>query len=305
MEVITLTKINESFNNITETADFFRNTIGVNTIPATTQEKTVYISWSTWQSQSISEEQHKEWKDNNSFDKGIAIIPGRIWRGAYEGQYLVAIDCDNKKAIDEICNVLGFKDIIELSNWTIVERHEDAPNKAHIYIRSTKPFKKKSSDKVNTDLANKIDVNDIPAIEVKGSGEHGIMFVSPSMHKDGYPYKIIGTKIPALCDELENIINNLCNKYGIPYLESNNNNSNISHFVSNNNNLIPIENLFNRDTRILEGHNRHEAVLRVAESLIQRNKNILSLEEIKRISYEWNQEHCIPFIRNPFNFFQR
>ena len=293
MEVITLTKINESFNNKNEVADFFRNTIGVNTIPANTQKKTVYISWSTWQSQSISEEQHKEWKDNNSFDKGIAIIPGRIWRGAYEGQYLVAIDCDNKKAIDEICITLGFKDIIELSNWTIVEQHEDAPNKAHIYIRSTKPFKKKSSDKVNSDLSNKIDINEIPAIEVKGLGEHGLMFVSPSIHTDGYPYLILGTKMPSLCDELENLIDNICKKYRISYLESNNNVSSISQ-SNNNNSLLPIEDLFKPDTRIFKGHNRHEAQLRVDESLIQRNKNILSLEEIKKFGYEWNQQHCVP-----------
>lgn len=137
-------KNNKTFNNNNEAADFLRFTLGLNVIPANTKEKIVYVSWSPFKNQFISEEQHKEWKNSNSFDKGIAIIPGRIWQGQYVEQYLIAIDCDNKKAIDEICNSLGFKNIDELSNWTVVEQHEDAPNKAHIYNRSTKPFKKKS-----------------------------------------------------------------------------------------------------------------------------------------------------------------
>jgi hypothetical protein len=275
-----------------EGIDLWNKKIGVNTIPTDTIGRQPLVSYERYLSELIPEEIQEQWKREGKYDKGISIIPGRIWQGPCEGQYLIAIDCDNKKAIDEICNALGFKDILELSNWTVVEQHEDSPNKAHIYIRSTKPFKKKSSDKVNRDLANKIDVNDIPAIEVKGSGEHGIMFVSPSIHKDGYPYRIIGTKVPALCDELESLVDNICKKYRIPYLESNNV-SNISQ-SNNNKNLIPIEELFKPDTRILKGHNRHEAVLRVAESLIQRKKNILSLDQIKKLAYEWNQEHCIP-----------
>ena len=58
--------------------------------------------------------------------------------------------------------------------------------------------------------------------------------------------------------------------------------------------LIPIDELFKADTIILEGHNRHEAVLRISESLIQRNKKILSLDKIKKLAYEWNQQHCKP-----------
>lgn len=274
-----------------QAADFWRYTIGVNAMPADTREKTVYINWSPWQNQPVSEEQHKEWKNNKSFDEGLAMIPGRIWRGPYEGQYLVAIDCDNKKAIDEICNSLGFKDTDELSNWTIVELHKDAPNKAHIYIRSTKPFKKKSSDKVNSESVDKIEADEIPAIEVKGLGEHGIMFCSPSIHKNGYPYQIIGTKEPALCDEFEIHIDNICKKYRILYLEQRSDNVN---YQSNNNCVIPIEDLFKPNAKIYEGHNRHEALLRVAESLIQRNKNILSWEQIKKMVYDWNQGHCIP-----------
>ena len=82
-------------------------------------------------------------------------------------------------------------------------------------------------------------------------------------------------------------------KYRISYLESNNNVRSISQ-SNNNNSLIPIEEIFKSETRILEGHNRHEVLLRIMESLIQRNKNILSLEQIKKIAYDWNQKHCVP-----------
>ncbi len=57
---------------------------------------------------------------------------------------------------------------------------------------------------------------------------------------------------------------------------------------------IPIEKLFEDDFVILEGHNRHEGLLRAMESLIFRNKDILSKEKIKVLAYEWNQEHCNP-----------
>ncbi len=45
------------------------------------------------------------------------------------------------------------------------------------------------------------------------------MFCAPSMHENGvYRYEIFGTREPALCDELELHINNICKKFGIGYL---------------------------------------------------------------------------------------
>jgi hypothetical protein len=113
------------------------------------------------------------------------------------------------------------------------------------------------------------------------------MFVSPSMHRDGYPYEILDCKEPVLCDEFEYHLNNIFEKFGISYLDSNN-------YNQDNATLIPIDELFKPDTIILQGQNRHEAVLRISESLIQRNKKILSLDKIKDLAYEWNQQHCKP-----------
>ena len=75
-------------------------------------------------------------------------------------------------------------------------------------------------------------------------------------------------------------------QYGIPYLNGTNNN--------NNNNSTPIQELFNEDTKIYEGHNRHEALLRVMLSLLRRNNGILTQDQIKQLAGDWNRQHCIP-----------
>ena len=267
---------NNNINSINDSADFWHNQIGVNIIPADTKEKKTDENWTQWQDKPITDELHEERKRNGEYNKGIAIITGKIWRGKHKGKYLVGIDCDNKKAIEEICTKEGKTiSLEELAKWTIVEQHKDNPDKAHIYIISTRPFKNKSSIAIYSKLVNDINNNDIPAIEVKC--EKRIMFVSPSMHRDGYPYEILDCKEPALCDEFEYHLNNIFKKCGIPYLDSNNLTDN-NNFYSN---LIPIDELFKSETTILEGQNRHEAVLRISESLIQRNKKILSLDKIK------------------------
>lgn len=282
----------KEFNN---QIDFWYYEIGVNVIPANTKTKEICENWLQWQDKSISEELYELRKKNGEYDKGIAIVLGKIWRGKYQGQYLNGIDCDNKKAIEEICS---YKDnnatisLQQLANWTIVEQHQDDPNRIHIYVRSTKPFKKKSSNKANPELLKKIDVNDIPAFEVKGLGQHGIFFCTPSIHKNGYPYQIIGVKEPILCNEFENHLNNICKKYGIQYLDDNRN------YDQTTSDKILIKDLFQPDFVILEGNNRHEGLLRAMESLLKRNQGILDLEQIKQLAQIWNQKHCEPPLDN-------
>jgi hypothetical protein len=269
-------------NDINDWTDFWFYEIGVNVIPANTKEKKTFENWLSHQDNPIPVELHEQRKKNGEYKNGIAIIPGQIWRGPFKGKYLVAIDLDNKKAIEEFCG----NGLEELKQKTLVEQHAD-PNKMHIYFIVERAIPNKSSDKTNTELLKKINANDIPAIEVKSNGK-GIIFCANSPHQNGSNYRIIGTLKPEVfnAQDVQNRISSICKKYNIQYGDLNNNN--------NESIKIPITDLFNSETIILEGHNRHEAVLRVAESLIQRNKNILSLEEIKKIAYEWNQQHCIP-----------
>lgn len=95
----------------------------------------------------------------------------------------------------------------------------------------------------------------------------------------------MGTKESDIADDFVKHIDNICKKYSIPYLDEN----------DNANGLIPIQDLFKPDFTIFEGHNRHEALMRVMESLFVRNSGILSIEEIKQFAQQWNLKHyCTP-----------
>jgi hypothetical protein len=274
-------------------ADFWRDEIGVNAHPAVTENKTTWVKWSQYQNSAISEEQHEQWKKERAFDKGIAIIAGKCWHAkgpAKKKLYLILVDCDNKKAIEEFCTRDGkLTPLEEVAKTIIVEQHDDDPNRAHFIFYASHPFKKKSSDTVNKTLVEKLDKNEIPAFEIKGAGEHGILYVSPSKHKNGHNYRIIGSKDleGRIFDALETHLDNICNKYGIPYLTNNGN-------VVVGDDKQPINELFDEDNEVYAGHNRHLAVLRVMGSLLRRNKDILSKEKIRELAEEWNQKHCIP-----------
>jgi len=136
-----------------------------------------------------------------------------------------------------------------------VEQHKDIP-KAHIYLYSLRPIRSKSSD---TTFSNN---GEVQAIEIKSLGKHGIFFCSPSINIGGWPYEIIGINTPTIlteqqANEFEPHIDNIFRKYGVKYLATENRESKST---------ISIYDLFRTDTKIYEGHNRHEALLRVMES---------------------------------------
>jgi hypothetical protein len=277
-------------NDFNGWADFWRYHIGVNVIPADTQNKVTYQSWSEWQNKPIPDKLHNEWKHTGAFNKGIAVILGKVWHNKEKlGLYLNGIDADNLKAIEEICTRNGRSiSLNELAQWSLVEQHSDDTNKAHIYVYSLRPFAKKSSDKTGSNdlIKQKItDSNAIPAIEVKGQGQHGILFCSPSIHRNGQPYQIIGTKDPVVAEDFEKHIDNICRKYG-KYLDSNDNGKSQP-------NKISIKELFHPHVKILEGE-RSVKILRIMDSLLRRNARILSLDQIRALAYNWNKEHCVP-----------
>lgn len=243
-----MTLVAEELKNVDDWVDFWRYQIGVNVIPADTRRKITYETWSEWQDKPIPQELHDEWKKSGAFNNGIAIILGKVWHNPRRTNlYLIGIDLDNQKAIEEVA-VNGLED---LAKHVIVEQHKDDLTKAHVLLYSRKPSPKKSSDN-NGHLSSKLKANEIPAIEVKGLGSHGIFFVSPSIHKNGQPYQIIGTMDPVIADDFVNHIDNICRKYSIPYLDNGNGNG-------NGKSLLPIQDLFKADFTVYEGHNRHEA----------------------------------------------
>ena len=275
-------------------ADYWRYELGLNTIPAHTLVKKTSISWKEWQMKPIPEELHEQWKRENKFADGLAIIPGKVWHGEHAGKYLIFIDCDNLKSIEEFCTRNGKTvSLRDISEKFIVEQHKDNPNKAHIYVYSETPFIGKSSD-TNKVGIEKIANNELPALEVKGLGTHGIAYCTPSVHKNGERYQIIGTTMPITLNirqahELMQHIDSFLTKYGLGYLK------NADNGIGTGKALIPMEELGREDFVINEGHNRHEALLRYMESRIMKLRTSdVSLSEINQLCYNWNQKHCKP-----------
>ena len=110
---------------------------------------------------------------------------------------------------------------------------------------------------------NKIKSDEIPALEVKGLGTHGIAYCTPSVHKNGERYQILGTAVPVtqsadLALKTMEHLDSICKKYGLQYLE------NVD--TAGNTSQVPIRDLFKEDFVVWENHNRHLHLLRIMES---------------------------------------
>ena len=203
------------FKDNNEWADFWRYKIGVNVIPAIGKEKRPVEKWKNdllgnWQVEPIPEWRHNEWKSNNEFKDGMAIITGKVWhRKDKEGYYLVAGDSDNQVATNEITN-----DLVKFAQGTLVEQCDDAPHKFHWMLYSIRPILNKEPEQRENDK--------IPWIEIKCLKR--ILYCSPGPNKKGSPRKIIGTCEPNTLDTFdkadrwEREINSICVKYGLTYL---------------------------------------------------------------------------------------
>jgi hypothetical protein len=264
--------ISSPITTLNESAEFWYYDIGVNPIPADTKNKITHENWSQWKDKSMPVEVFESYKRSGFYNNGIAIIPGKIWRGpSYEGKYLIAIDLDNKKAIEEFCR----NNLERLKQTTLVEQTSN-PDKMHIYFIVDKEIPNKSSDKTNAGFLKNINLNEIPAIEVK-SNSKGIMFCANSPHQKDGNYQIIGTTKPQVFEAwgIQEQISIICDKYNIPYAFNNNSSSSIGNYNYNNFNIGPsIQELFSPGTKILEGHNRHLGILRVMDSLLIKNMGV-------------------------------
>lgn len=254
-------------------------TIGGNLVATRSRNKKPIDKWGKYQQKDIGIDEFEKWIQLCKFNDGCAVMTGRLRRGRYKDKFLICIDLDNKEAIDEFLYESNkWNDILQLSNETIVEKHLDDNNKAHVYFITEKPIKKRNGvfPKENTGL-------NIPKIEVK-SDATTIVTCSPSIHKNGRKYEIIGTKNPLVLnnkqtERLENIIDTIYKKF---------NSSEISEKKNS------IKEVFQKDFVIYQGQNRQLQLLRVMRSLLKRNEDILSLEDIKGLAYGWNNKHCKP-----------
>jgi len=272
-------------------ADYWRYYIGVNVIPANSRAKVPLEKWKQYQDSPIPEQQYNEWKSDGRFNNGMAIITGKVWqRKDLDGYYLAGIDADNHIAIREILTRNSkIITIQELASKTVVEQHKNN-EKMHCYLYTIgKPLRDKTSDIGREGM----DPNTMPSLEVKASSKF-LMYCSPSMHKSGHPLSILGTYTPIILgdtetDEMQEHLDAIYKKYGLVW---NSSDGNICD------NQVPIEELFKPGFPTLEGHNRHERLLRMMESLLARNIGILTLEQVKEIVRTYN---TIEYFDPPLN----
>jgi len=201
----------------------------------------------------------------------MAIIPGKVWHKENKKEmYFIFIDLDKRIAIEEFCTINTKNITLQLmAQITLVEQHKDSPDKAHIYFYSPIPFPKKGVDSPI-------------GLEVKGLGEHGIAYCSPSIHQNGQPYEIIGTTNPVIltkdqASELIQHIDNVCRKYGIEYLDK--------HY----------ESLLDSESKIYQGI-RHTSLIRIANSILFRygGNGSKPERELKTIFVRINSKRCEP-----------
>ena len=85
-------------------------------------------------------------------------------------------------------------------------------------------------------------------------------------------------------------LDSICKKHGLHYLE------NIDDDDGNGKSKVPMEELYNEDSRIYEGQNRHEGLMRFMESVIMKNitHNLrIPAHIIKDTCRAWNQRVCV------------
>ncbi|MDQ6668764.1 MAG: bifunctional DNA primase/polymerase, partial [Thermoproteota archaeon] len=306
-----------TLDNYSGWADFWRCIIGVNVIPADTEKKRTYENWKEWQEKPITDEIHDCWKSENAFSRGMAVILGEVFhRPDRKGQGFIFIDADNQKAIEEICRILGivvkdkpYESIQQLAEDFLVEQHEDDSARAHIYFYAKKTLSNKSSNKNNPTLSPKLIGNEIPSLEIKSN--RGIAYCSPSYHIHGHRYQISRNIEPITLDDeqidklQENFII-LCKGYGIEYADAyvltNNTppNTNEDHNAQekSNEHSTFASKLWQADTIVYRGHNRHVAMLSLMDSLLLKLPNE-SEEFVFRIAEMKNRQMCKDENGNP------
>jgi putative DNA primase/helicase len=268
-------------------ADYWRYYIGANVIPANSFGKTSIVKWKGYQNAAIPESVHELWKEEGKFVSGMGLIMGKVWHrpDLLEPQhFLVGIDADNQLAIDELLNHNGKTTTVEeFSKLTLIERYENTKDRLHFYVYTVGgQLRNKTSDKVDPNF----DPSKLPTFEVKTTSKF-LMYPSPNGNKQGVRRKILGTYDVAKLDhqkiirEMQNHIDGICKKYGLAY-------------GKDSGGQIPIQELFKEDFVVYKDHNRHGAILRIMESLITRNKSIMSELEIIQLAKQWNDKHCSP-----------
>lgn len=217
------------------------------------------------------------------FHNGFVLVLGRTY-DKNKTLYLTCIDCDKKQAVDEILSInKESNSIMSLSEEYLVEQHDDNPNSLHLYFLSPIPFPSKTKDQAL-------------GLEVR-SNEKLLVVPAPNLHPKGHQWKILGvTDPPVLTTEQAktwlSILNDICNKYGLSYLNQKNNekiDSRLKKMIKN----LEIDK--DSNFRINEGQ-RHQKLLSIANYLLftHLESDDRNLDNLKDFLDEIGQRFCYP-----------
>jgi hypothetical protein len=263
--------------------------LGLNVIPIYSKSKQCMGTWKEWQDRAIPEELYEKWKKNEFANNNCAIITGEIRRGPHKGKYFVCIDFDNKPGIDEFLSCFGeTKSLEELGQKTIVVQHEDAKGeRAHIYFITESPLSKKSG------ISGSDEDENIPAIEVRSDSSTYVV-CPPSIHLNGYPYQIIGTKeIQVLnvgkTQVLEDTLNRIYEKFSSNGY--NPTNGNFHYLTQELKDVAKTLQIVKSSYKISNG-TRNNTLLSFADSMLYHHYNSKDIDYLKRFFFEVNRRIC-------------
>jgi P4 family phage/plasmid primase-like protien len=278
-------------------ANFWHYDVGVPTIPGQFKTKRPCVFWEGYQEHPPSEEEHKEWLKQGKYSGGVMILCGQVcYRKEIQNLYLVGVDIDKQKGIDEFCTRNGKTiSLQDFAAHTLVEQHDDSPDRCHIFFLIPFKIPVKGPD-------------DILGIEIKSSWDHGLMRVTPSVTEKGHPLKIIGTaKEPVRLNELQATellqhINHICIDNGVDYLQKGNDSTG-SKFLSPELRQV-IKSLdvsfANKDKVKIQSGYRNVTLISVANSILFRhlNKDRDNEEHLKEFFFAINSFLCNPPLPN-------
>jgi hypothetical protein len=137
-----------------------------------------------------------------------------------------------------------------------------------------------------------VDLSQLPLFEVKGEGTHGMAFCTPSFHKKGHRYDILGVSTTRIlpADGAKYVmesIDAICKKHGLHYLGEG----------TKQGGGIDVSEMFKEGAVIYAGNNRHLGLLKMTMSLVARlyGRTNIPLSTIKEMAgVVLNQKHCRP-----------
>ena len=271
-------------------ANYWRKYIGVETLPANSRSKIPFVrgileSWKKYQTEPSTDEEFQHWLDNNSFDNGICILTGKVrHRPDRSGLYFVVIDGDKPDGIKELLtqNGNGPPSLQEVAkNWRwLVTQHKDSPEKAHFGFYSPIRFSEKYHDPI-LGLEIRCEDND---------GKTGrVMMVAPSIHQNGHPYEIIGTKDPVVLTELQAMelkqhIDQVCLRNGVEYLTNTRTGEKGSKSGRLGDNIKRMIKKLTIDEKFkISAGQRNDMLIAVADSILFNHSHIIPEEKLRDV----------------------